>query len=120
MAPTQKLRFDLSIPVWPIVLLIGTGLVGYGVITSEFEQMQQELVEFSSRITTVEDMTGQMAVQNGRLDRLELAGSDREARLRGLELGMARQDEKLLNILNGIKSLNDSIERVKQQLGVIP
>lgn len=54
-----------------------------------------------------------IAIQAGRIDQIERSAADRELRIRSLELGAGRMDEKLLNILA-------ALNRIEDRLGVTP
>lgn len=69
---------------------------------------------------TTATSNAQMAAMDGRIAALERAGYDRETRLRSLELGASRQDEKLLGILAGITDLRMQLGRIEEQLGTPP
>jgi hypothetical protein len=50
-----------------------------------------------------------IAVQERRIDDMTRGASDRELRIRSLELGAGRTDEKLVNILAGLSRIEEQL-----------
>lgn len=143
MPPMPTPKLDWTIPVWNLFAVVGlvfTLGVAWNQTQEDIADAQAQTVATQVVLTaSISSLEARMdaridneeaalharldalqAAEDARVGVLERAGSDREVRLRAVELGLSRTDERLTGILTGIGELRASIGRIEQRVGASP